>query len=328
MRPLTLVPLACVFFPTLACVVVTGSDSGSGVQDVSAPHDAAFQADAVVRSDAAVLPDVPPHDASSPTDLWLPELPPMPDTAPPVDAGYSADAGQICYGDHRCASTEVCERTSCDAPGTCEIKPSGWVCDMWGSYPVCDCEGRTWYNDCQRRRGGASKAYEGECIVPDSGMPDVERTDAIIWTTCISTGVCGEGKTCDLAGCAAEGYVTCIPTPGDCGSEEAPVCGCNGVTYGNDCLRVKSGFALDHAGACEGEAFGNCSATEPCPEGQVCDLRSCAADASGICMLQPISCNGMQSTLCTCIGRTYPNDCERLRPGMIELALDHEGACN
>jgi len=47
----------------------------------------------------------------------------------------------------------------------------------------------------------------------------------------------------DLAG-------TCVPRPQACIEIYDPVCGCDRVTYGNDCLRLSAGATLAHAGAC------------------------------------------------------------------------------
>jgi Kazal-type serine protease inhibitor domain len=42
------------------------------------------------------------------------------------------------------------------------------------------------------------------------------------------------------------------PPPEVCPTVWDPVCGCDGITYGNDCERLRAGVELAHAGACGG----------------------------------------------------------------------------
>ena len=66
---------------------------------------------------------------------------------------------------------------------------------------------------------------------------------------------CPTGEVCDLRDptCAVADLAgTCVPAPLPCPSGGDPVCGCDGVTYPNDCTRVSAGATLAHAGACAG----------------------------------------------------------------------------
>jgi hypothetical protein len=111
------------------------------------------------------------------------------------------------------------------------------------SDPVCGCDGTTYLNDCERVKARVHKDHSGAC--PDSYS---RSCGGFVGKTCIEGYYCEmQDDTCNLADLVG----VCTEVPEMCTREIAPVCGCNGETYSNDCLRRVAGTSLSHVGACE-----------------------------------------------------------------------------
>jgi len=65
---------------------------------------------------------------------------------------------------------------------------------------------------------------------------------------------CADGSFCELPPdtCqSADLAGVCLPRSEGCTLQWEPICGCDGVTYGNDCERTVAGVPKAHGGACE-----------------------------------------------------------------------------
>jgi Kazal-type serine protease inhibitor domain len=135
---------------------------------------------------------------------------------------------------------------------------------------------------------------------------------------------CGAG---DMAG-------VCKPIPDMCTMEFAPVCGCDGKTYGSACVAGRRSVSVATTGACASDAHaladgalcGTRGIRGECGSGSYCAYKSqCGAtDAGGVCSKRPDICNDLFAPVCGCDGKTYPNVCHAQRQGVSVAA---PGAC-
>ncbi len=123
-----------------------------------------------------------------------------------------------------------------------EVKAS----HSWTRFPEADVEGVRVYGVGR----GVQTVSLADCLsapVAKRGVAPAEACGGI------DGRACRGGRWCDLdpGYCGAVDLQgVCVDKPGQCTTQYWPVCGCNGVTYSNDCERRKAKVQQDHVGAC------------------------------------------------------------------------------
>lgn len=214
--------------------LLPADSDGDGCSDLcTAPCEVTCDCYAVARD----FPDECPLMCPSCGNYWLCEGALCMPRCGPMPAEVAACLAHTCDDELACAATDYCQREGCAGPGVCAARPTECLA-MW--MPVCGCDGHTYGNVCAAASAGVGVDYQGECGARCGGFIGL---------------LCADGEYCELpAGMClwADETGTCRDRPLGCPDNVDPVCGCDGVTYFNDCERQVAAAQRAHDGACDG----------------------------------------------------------------------------
>jgi hypothetical protein len=224
-----------------------------------------------------------------------------------------------CDGDEDCGDNQFCQRTgdACDddSVGACADIPA--TCPTTVN-PVCGCDGVSYINECEANAAGVNIASAGEC--PDSGL----ACGGAAGTTCPADQFCMRAT----GSCSEDIEGVCTVLPGVCPPDFTPVCGCDGVTYSNECYAASAGASVASTGACAAGAACGGAGGGTCATGEFCRptvTGNCATGAEGTCTPMPELCPAVLDPVCGCDGITYDNACAAAAAG---IAFAHDGECD
>jgi Kazal-type serine protease inhibitor domain len=158
----------------------------------------------------------------------------------------------LCFDNESCGPEAFCRKPvgRCDGLGACHPRPVPCpnVVD-----PVCGCDGQTYANECVAGNAGVALAHRGPCEEEPTPTPSPTPETSPSPEACDITDPCPQAEFCELpaGACASEPRSgTCVAVSGACLDLEEPVCGCDGLTYGSDCLRRAARVQKAANGAC------------------------------------------------------------------------------
>ncbi|MFZ5439933.1 MAG: hypothetical protein ACOZQL_07975 [Myxococcota bacterium] len=151
-------------------------------------------------------------------------------------------------------------------------------------------------------------------------------------TPCADNAQCMAGQFCQKDSCTAA-LGKCVARPALCDGNIQLECGCDGITYGNDCLRRAAGVAANsNPGECTQKPL-LCDSLNPCPGDAYCARLfrrdfDCAIGPGRCFVLPDVACTGaMFPPFVPCSGpRVCQSWCAAVRSEQ-PMAVPPRGTC-